>query len=172
MALLSRLSRLVAADAHAVLDSLEEPRLMLAAAVRDMDSAIGADCSKRDALQAEIADLDRARHGDSQRLQTLNGQLDLAMVAAQERLVRELVRRKLIVNRRLSSTNDAIEARRARIDELQRRIAARRRRLDEVKQRAALTRMATTADDMDAAAISEADIDIALLEERHSRQPS
>ena len=53
MALISRVSRLLRADLHAVLDHLEEPDVLLRQAVREMEEALAGDTARLQRLRRE-----------------------------------------------------------------------------------------------------------------------
>ena len=55
MALIKRLSRLFAADLHAVLDQIEEPEALLKQAVREMEEELARRAARLKALERERA---------------------------------------------------------------------------------------------------------------------
>ena len=57
MALITRVSRLLRADLHAVLDRVEEPEVLLRQAVREMDAALGEDRRRTKLMEHEQTQL-------------------------------------------------------------------------------------------------------------------
>jgi phage shock protein A len=92
MALVTRLTRLFRADAHAVLDRLEEPDILLRQAVREMDDEVARNGQALKALEldhaqtrARIAEIDSSLAG-------IGGELDLCFAADNRGLIRTLLR--------------------------------------------------------------------------------
>ena len=100
MALVTRLSRLFQADFHAVLDRIEEPDLQLRQAVREMQFALDQDQQRLQLLQHESAQLDGAAQACQASLQEFDQELDICLAADKDDLARDLVRRKLIAEKR------------------------------------------------------------------------
>jgi phage shock protein A len=138
MALITRLSRLMRADLHALLDRLEEPDILLAQALREMDDAVGAD-------EQALAALQRRRERVQQRRQTLARQtasdderLEVCLDAGQDDLARDLLRRRLERERLETRLGEQGQALDARIEQLGTTLEDRRRRLDALRAEAAL----------------------------------
>lgn len=173
MALITRLCRLFKADMHAVIDRLEVPDLQLKQAVRDMEDAVA---SARRALAAlsderrHIAALIDEANAQQARIA---GELDLCFAADDETLARVLLRRRLGLEhnlRRLALRADNLDrdlsARRAAL-------ATRCRRLEALREQAQRFTGASAhevaSDTLSGADISDADVELALLAEKHRR---
>ena len=179
MTLITRLGRLFRADFNAVLDGLEEPGMLLKQAVRDMEEVLSgedAELARRaDDVQALKLALDESRA----RLAALDEELSLCLAADKDELARHLVRRKLDAAHHQARLLERQQA----LTETQRRLVARnlehRQRLEPLRAQAGLhdsvagvTREETAGGWQSAAAISEAEIEVALLRERQRRAQS
>ena len=95
MALMTRMTRLFRADAHAVLDRLEEPVALLRQAVREMEAALEADEHARRQLDRQHSQV-LARQAELARgIENTNQELDVCFEAGNEKLARTLLRRRL-----------------------------------------------------------------------------
>jgi phage shock protein A len=179
MALMSRLTRLFRADAHAVLDRLEEPDILLRQAVREMENEV-----ERNAQALKAVELDH-RHAQirASELETsvaaISGELDLCFEAGNEELVRMLLRRRLEGERLLIHLGQ-------RLGRLQTERIERGRTLDEQRQRLESMRQKAAAFDVESVSaqhdttvwgrpdlnIAESDVDLALLREQQQRKAS
>lgn len=137
MALMTRMTRLFRADAHAVLDRLEEPVTLLRQSVREMEAALEEDERARRRLDrqhsqglARQAELARSAENATQ-------ELDVCLEAGNEKLARTLVRRRLeaerlhaAVGRRLDELAEALAGLDARLDENRARLEAMRQKAE------------------------------------------
>lgn len=177
MALITRLTRLFRADMHAVLERMEEPDIVLHQAVREMEEELARGTQALSARELDqrqtrvrIAELEAT-------LKRVSSELDLCFEAGNEPLARTQLRRRLEserMARHLGQRDAALEqdiaARRRVLDE-------QRRQLEDMRQKAALfdaepregVRDATSWRSEDFA-VSEADVDLALLRERRQRR--
>ena len=103
MALVTRLSRLFQADFHAVLDRIEEPDLQLRQAVREMQFALDQDQQRLKLLQHEATQVDKATVDAAANLKNFNEELDICLAAKKDDLARDLIRRKLGVEKQLQA---------------------------------------------------------------------
>lgn len=95
MALMTRVSRLLRADVHAVLDRLEEPDVLLQQAIRDMEEVIADLRNGVNLNRKERQQLRRRSEDVTQRASDLSQQLDAALSAGNEEVARGVVRRQL-----------------------------------------------------------------------------
>ncbi|ABC27833.1 hypothetical protein HCH_00945 [Hahella chejuensis KCTC 2396] len=95
MALITRLTRLFKADMHAVLDRLEEPDALLRQAIREMEEEVSQNARRLQAKEFEIQQVNGRVKEVEKSLGGLEGQLDLCFEAQNEKLARNLLRRKL-----------------------------------------------------------------------------
>jgi phage shock protein A len=179
MAVLTRLTRLVRADLNALLDRLEEPDILLAQALRDMEQAVADDERALAALRRDHERLAARRAALDGRRGGLDDELTLCLDAGQDDLARALLRRRLegeqldrLLRERAAAAADRIQA-------LERQLAERRRRLDAIRAEAELVMPEPDESDepfgaTDALAdrprpIADADIEIALLAAKRRR---
>jgi phage shock protein A len=177
MALITRMSRLLAADLNAVLDHIEEPEVLLKQAIREMEEALAGDELAIRSLRNDTESLgDRVRQLEAA-VPELNRQLDLCLAAGSEELARTLTRRKLQAQRlmerlraRCGATAKAMAQQIAGLEE-------RRLKLDDMRQHAELLREETTAPCSDAPwreeelVVTAADVEVALMAEKERRSP-
>lgn len=95
MAILSRMSRLLVCDMHALLERLEEPELVLKQSVRDMEEALQAQILRLQRQCAQLRRLRCRRDDLLSRMDALNEQLDASIGAGRMDTSRSIVRRKL-----------------------------------------------------------------------------
>lgn len=179
MALITRLSRLLQADAHAVLDRIEEPDLLLRQSLREMEQEL-------EQATRQVRALERERERSSVRekylretLARIGDDLALCLDAGQDELARGLIRRRLETERSVQ----ALEQRQAGLErELAERcetLAENRARYEDLHRRAetqlddaqADGRPFDTRDDAgNYRPVSEQEIEVALLREKQRRE--
>ena len=176
MALVTRLSRLFQADFHAVLDRIEEPDLQLRQAVREMQFALDQDQQRKQLLQHEADQLDKAVVSIGDKLQALDEELDICIAADKDDLARDLVHRKLAAEKQLQATSDrstAIDLQRQTLD---RQIDEQTQQLTSMKQKLELLvkfdDSSVDAGFTSVEAIRNEEIEIALLREKQKRTQS
>ena len=99
MTLISRISRLLKADFHAVLDRVEEPQVLLKQAIREMEEALHAGEVRVREVLVEQEGL-KVRHEEMQQaLSSIDGELDICFLEEKSELARELIKRKLQMQR-------------------------------------------------------------------------
>jgi len=177
MALITRLTRLLQADLHAVLDRLEEPDILLAQALREMEEAIDADeRALRSVLQGR-EQLRARRATIARRLTEIRTELDVCLASSQEDLARTLLRRRLESERLDRLLAEREQAAGAQAQGLTGRLEAQRRRLEELRAEAeSLDPRDTNGwsgpnEDRRASypPVGDADVEIALLAEKRRR---
>jgi phage shock protein A len=179
MAIINRITRLFTADAHDVLDRLEEPDALLRQAIREMEAACTRQALALKQLQVERTQVHNRSNSIRQTLTAINEEIDLSFQANNEPLIRRSLRRRLEGERLIQM----LEQRLCRLDESiaeQSPMAEQQRqRLEAMRQKAALydadcasTVSESTRCSADDICISEADIDLALLREKQARRSS
>jgi phage shock protein A len=173
MALINRMSRLLTADVHAVLDRIEEPDVLLKHAVREMEEELARGEQRVRALTHEHESLGERQAKAAACLADLGGQLDVCFESGNEDLARKIIRRRLeterlersIVERR-AALNKELAALRAAVEE-------QREQLDVMRQKAELLATTAAADCASGdSVVGEAEVEVALLRERQKRQRS
>jgi phage shock protein A len=178
MALITRLSRLLRADLHAVLDRIEEPDVLLRQAVREMEAAVAEDHRRQRHLRHELRQLGEREAVIQRALDELEEQLDLCFGAGQAELAKAMVRRKLEKQRLKTLVDGRCQSLQHSLSVLEQRIEEQADRLEETRQQAALLdreerqraedRVATEVD----FSIRAEDVEVAYLRERQRREQS
>ena len=179
MTLFTRLGRLFRADLNAVLDGLEEPAALLKQSVREMEEILAGEDAEQGQLGAEETRLVQAINESASRTNQLDDELSLCLDAGKDELARGLVRRKL----EAASHTAALLKRQQSLRERQALIASRalehRQRLDTLRAQAALIGGTGHTPDEQVCtiwappkAVSEAEIEVALLREIQRRAPA
>jgi len=174
MAIVNRITRLFTADVHAVLDRLEEPDALLRQAIREMENALAERAQQLKALELDREQLRRRSAEVERSLITIREQIDLSFNAGNETLVRTCLRRRLEAERLQHLFEQRLALLHQQIEPAMPVLEQQRERLATLRQKAALFDIGggPAADDRgcNAAAVSEADIDLALLREQQTRR--
>lgn len=178
MALIGRVTRLITADMHAVLDHLEEPEALLRQAIREMEEELARQRQHGRWLTREIESNGGRFDACTRSLDEADSQLDLCFEAGNDDLARSLVRKKLETARLRDSIETRLAALKDELAEHEARVASNNDQLEGMRQKAALL----CADDELAsgssgtatasAPIKEAEVEIALIRERQKRAES
>ena len=180
MALITRVSRLLRADLHAVLDQVEEPEVLLRQAVREMDAALGEDGRRAKLMQHERAELLTRERDAVSALERIAEALDVCFEAEQEDLARSLLKKRLEHERR----HQSVLRRRAALEEsltgMHQRIQENHARLDSMREKlellAAEQAQGAPAPAADTGArdigVSAEEVEIAFLAEQRRRSRS
>lgn len=95
MALIRRIARLFKADMHGILEQLEDPRAVLAQAVRDMEAEIEKNQTALREQTREIEHVERRKTECSKRIDEINAQIQLCLKQSDETLAKSAIRRRL-----------------------------------------------------------------------------
>jgi phage shock protein A len=175
MALITRISKLFTADLHAVLDSLEEPELLLKQAVREMEEELDRNGQRICWLEHEHEELSERRGQSSASITRLDEELDLCFASGRDELARGLVRRKLETERlttrlecRIGALGKEIATARANLEENERRLAAMR---EKAELFAVETRVENSGRDRSGSdsPVGKEEIEVAWLKEKERR---
>ncbi len=179
MTLITRLTRLVKADLHGILDNLEEPQEVVKQAVRDMEEDIATHERRLEELHAVLQRLDREAQETTTAMQEIEPQIDLCFAAKNEPLARNLLRKRLEMARRAKAIARAQDEVRAQSDELATRIATHKAQLASVVQKLRVyeeTRprqpwaSSLCTPFQDGSAITDDEVEVAFLEEQRRRR--
>lgn len=176
MALVTRLSRLFQADFHAVLDRIEEPDLQLRQAVREMQLALEQDQQRLKLLQHEAEQLDKSIASYAAKLLSFDEELDICLAANEDDLARDLLRRKIGVERELQALRQRSAGITTQCKALARQTEEQTQQLTSMKQKLELlvNRGDQVCDEGFASgdSIRNEEIEIALLREKQRRAQS
>lgn len=177
MALVTRLTRLFRADAHAVLDRLEEPDILLRQAVREMEDEVAHNSHALKALEtdheqtrARIAEIESSLAG-------IGGELDLCFAADNRGLIRTLLRRRLQAERLAKHLGQGLARLTADITQRRSVLDDQRQRLESMRQKAAIFDVEAGTDKETIwgapdITVSDDDVELALLREQQQRSAS
>ncbi|MDX1404790.1 MAG: PspA/IM30 family protein [Woeseiaceae bacterium] len=184
MALINRISRLVKADFHAVLDQIEEPEQLLKQAIRDMEDEL-AETEQRVRLcvHDQEALAERKREIEST-IDEIAAQLDLCFQSKKEALAKTQIRKKLEAERVLKRVVSKLDANTSYIDKQGKALDEHRATLESLRQKAELfsqrapTHAENRSDYDDLAflaremSVSDDEVEIAFLREKDARSAS
>lgn len=182
MTLIKRLSRLFQADLHAVLDHIEEPQALLQQSVREMEEELMKCQQHLQGMRVEHSHLCRRTTEIDRSLVELEQELDLCFGSNNHELARKLLKRKLRWEKMLQGMADARAVIEDDLVEQQSLLDENRTRYEDLCQQVELV-----ANDMQVAeilgntesrypnsgiAVTDADVEIALLQEKQKRERS
>lgn len=174
MTVLTRLSRLFRADLHALLDRMEAPDVLLQQAIRDMEGEIQLQQQEHKKRALEQQQLQRRCNDLQERLQQQETELDLCLDAGNDALTRALLRRRLeqeqtlrLLQQRLQMLAEKMRGADTELQQQQRELKALREQAEVLLQTPSSTR-----DAADACAVTEADVELALLKAKSRRSPA
>lgn len=177
MAFMTRLSRMMRADLHAMLDRLEAPDLVLAQAVREMEQTLDRDRQALSRQERECGRLsDQGMALESTLRQTAEA-LEDCLAAGQEDLARPVIRRRLETERRLGQIQQRQRELEVDCEARRQRLAERESRLAELRARAALYEEISERDEeahgeiwpASSEVVRDADVEVALLQAKRQR---
>ncbi len=174
MALIKRLSRLFAADLHAVLDQIEEPEALLKQAVREMEEELARRAARLKALERERTTLAKRRGELERTLTELDEKLDLCFAAGNDELARKLTRRKLLtveLEQRHVARGEALDE---DLATLRGELGSQQDQLELMRQKAelfAIDERGRRGERGDAEpAVSDEELEVAFLKEKRARE--
>lgn len=179
MAIFNRVSRLLAADLHAVIDRLEEPQAQLQQAIREMQQLTTQ--LEQEQRQSEIkrSNLTEQHQKLSAQQATTQQELALCLDAKEDKLARAVVRRSLQLDALLEQLSAERKLTQAQHDSRAELLVEHQTQLDALMAQAQLldgspqdTRQTSTTTNLANAGITEAQIDIALLAYQQRRGQS
>ncbi len=174
MRLLERIAALLKADAHGVVESLEERSLLLKQCLREIESEIDDNRHHLRGLQEEAKVYCDARASEEDAIAKLDEDIALAMSENKEDLARFVIRKLLAHRRSITEKTKRIDALVEQIDALAKVIDDQEEKLEGLRQRARaeteapcrpLTAFATPLAD---AAIADEEVEIELMRRRES----
>lgn len=176
MALIRRVSRLFAADMHAVLDQIEEPEIVLRQAIREMEEEFARQKQRRKWIRSEIEATAARRAGFDELGRDLDAKLDICFANDNETLARKLTRRKLEAAKLAEQSEAKGQALARQLEELEALLDMNSDQLEGMRQKAALLANDDSgnggAADAHVSGIDDDDVEIAFLREKQARVSS
>jgi phage shock protein A len=178
MTLLQRLTRLLKADLHGILDGLEDPEEVVKQTIRDMEEALATKEQALAAMHASLQHLASEAQEAERAAQEIEQRLDLCFQEGNETLARTFIGKRLEATRQARRVARTIEEALARRAALEHTLAEQRTQLATVVQQLASLSTARQRQAGVAApffpgcqdgAITEDDIEVAFLQEKRRR---
>ena len=178
MALISRVTRLFQADLHAVLDSIEEPELLLRQAVREMEEEVARQRQRVRILNQRRVLL-KSREAETEAfLGELEEQLDVCFDAGNDELARTQVRSRLEAEQSFKALQRGRGELEKIVEALNATLEQNQMRLEEMKNRSELLASDMSASDREGAwavpkgSVRDTDVEVAFLREKRRRMQS
>jgi len=178
MTLLTRMTRLLKADLHGILDCLEEPEEVLKQTIRDMEEALAHKEHTLTELHTVLQRLTTEDTAVARARQDIEQNIAICFQAGNETLARSFIRKRLETERQARQMARLIEDTRARHAALEHLIAEQREQLAAVVQQLNMllaTRQrqegqpAPYAAGYSGAAVTDDEVEVAFLEEQRRR---
>ena len=136
MTILTRLTRLIRADSHHLLDKMEAPDVLLKQSLREMQTHCDQTRQQLDKLERQICHLNHQQQDQQKTIEEQQMHINTAVAADKPELARPLLRRQLEQKRwldRLGYRRHQLEQDRARIKET---LEEQNRRHESIRQQA------------------------------------
>lgn len=167
MTVINRVARLFKADMHGLLDTIEEPELLLKQAVREMEAEQMLLKQQLERMQKQRSNLQTTQQRTQKELAQLEEGLALCLAEDNDDLARALLRKQLYLQRCDDEYQSQLASFDQQIKEAQEHIQHQGVALERIQQQAAAFEALDSVNDSpvkgDLGAISEADVEVALL---------
>jgi phage shock protein A len=178
MTLMTRMIRLFKADAHGLLDLLEDPETVLRQAIRDMETEIENGEQTLTGLTRKIERLQGFRTTLEEHLREYARQIDLCFEEDNHELARTFIRKRLEAQKRLKSVAHTLNDTVARQETHRRNLREQKEQLRSIVEKMHIfaehaphtgVQDSGSSGESWEAAVSEDEVEIAFLEERRKR---
>lgn len=174
MALLTRLTRLLRADLHALLDRMEAPDVLLQQALREMDADLQTRQQQQKQRVLQCQRIEQQLLLLEQQKQQFQSELDLCFESCNDALARTFLRRQLETQQRIQQLQFNHHALQQHIERASDELAQQQAQFDSLQQQAE----AFTSPEVPAPSssgdtpcqITEADVELALLKAKKERR--
>ena len=169
MTLINRMARLFRADAHALMDRLEEPEVLLAGALRDMEAAHAATAREVGVVRDRLARTQNQMQTLEEQIEAAGEELEICLDAAEEDLARTVIRRRLHLEKQQHARQQVLADGRTQLNELEASLKREAEQIAALREKQAL--LAPDEDDAPVE-ITPADADqveVILLREKRRR---
>ena len=180
MKLIKRLNKLITADAHAVLDSIEDPHALLKQAMRDMQTIIEEDKISLEQTTNNLEKLKQQAQLFIAEEEKLNQELELCFSQDNELLARNVIKKKLYLAQRVELNVCHCRKASEKQSQLSSRIVANQQEFQLIAHQAEVLLSELVLQDKKSsqqpvqlnAVITDDDIEMALLVEKEKRGKS
>lgn len=168
MRLLERVAVLLKADAHGVVESLEERSLLLKQYLREAEIGLDRDRARLEALREECKALNDRLERESEAVRRIDEDIALALDVGKEELARFAIRQLLPRRREVEALTAHLEQRRKQIDAAAQRIDEQCARYEELKGRvrSELSLPRDAAPWCEVGAVAEEEVELELMRRR------
>lgn len=135
MGLLNRLNTLVKADAHGVVDAVEDRSLMLRQHVREAEAELHRKQARMAALEAEQKELEQEIPRLEEKISSLEEDISLAMGQEKEELARFAIKRLLPLKRRNQAVRQRLGEARQEQDDLMENLTQQQTEFENLRAR-------------------------------------
>lgn len=181
MKLFKRLRTLIAADAHAMLDAIEEPQTLLKQTIRDMALVIDDDKKQLQQINLKVAKLQQNNKLLNQTEIEMNEDLDLCFEQGNHQLSRSIIKKKLCLKQRITFNQQSLKHFNEVKTSLESQLSSHQQQYQKISQQAerlfsqkaiAEENTFNFADPLMPHAITDEDVEIAWLSEKAKRELS
>lgn len=172
MSLLNRMAHLLKADAHGVVDSLEDRRLVLRQALREAEGELDRKKARRAALGDETRRLDEERERLDKACERLDADVELALDGDEKELARFSARKLLELRGEAESTETRLAQVAKDSEELDLLLVRQEAELSSLKNRvrSAFDQQRRGEGEETGSRIADAEVELELLRRRRDRQ--
>jgi phage shock protein A len=175
MHLFDRIATLIKADAHGVVESLEERSLLLKQYVREAEIDLQRKRARVESIRADEQRLDEALLRYEEEIRSLDEDVELALGGGKDELARFAIRRLLPRRAQAKALRDELQQRRAEAETLTARLATQEEQLETLRTRvrAALAHDAegnVTCAWPSEPCVADEDVEIELMRRRQARK--
>lgn len=174
MTLVKRFTRLITADMHSVLDSVEEPIALIKQHVREMEEAIRSEKNHISQVKSLIEQTQKDLVKNHQSTQKLAEDLNLCLENSDDELARKVIKQKLLTERQASRLSQNLEDLKKSettssrlLDEFQSKYEEINEELEELVRAEAVSREAKHQSSLSSASLDKVgkdDVEVALLQ--------
>ncbi|MEM7243961.1 MAG: PspA/IM30 family protein [Acidobacteriota bacterium] len=169
MSFFNRLSQLVQADAHGVVDALEDRPLLLRQHLREAEQALAAQRARQQALVDQARGLGTQAERLARDTKRLDGDLELALTSDDPKLQRHAARKLLQAQREQQEVEASLRSAEAERDQLAEVIADRETELEVLRNRVKITLASdSTEGPRPTETISDEEVELELLRRRNA----
>jgi phage shock protein A len=169
MALINRVARLFAADAHAVIDKLEEPDILLKQAEREMRRIVGETAQAVTGLTKGLGALTKSIADVTEEVADCSAELDVCFTAGDDDLARSVVRRRLQRERHLSQLVKQHEAAASDLAQTETELRDRQLALEELEQKICVIDATSGVTPHTTSSVTTQEVEVAFLAEKQTR---
>lgn len=174
MHLFDRIMTLIKADAHGVVESLEERSLLLKQYVREAESDLQRKRARLDALREEAQRLGEALAGCEEEVRSLDEDVELALGAGKDEIARFAIRRLLPRRSEAKVLRDQMQQRRAEAEALAARLTVQEKQLETLRTRVRAELAHEKEGDLSCVwlgerVVADEDVEIELMRRRQAR---